>query len=434
MNGRFRVKTRDGREIQIEALEALVEMIRKGEVRPEDLVFDSVTGEWAPARTHSLVRQATESVEGSGTSEEGGVEQARPEGEASDLPSFDILEAHPQSTEEATESLIAELEEEREKDQEHEPLVFHESAVRVPGAESTVVLQPGRGRGPRRTSVSRPLPPPHDRGPSRGSPPLSRPSRKRPNWVLVFVLPVVALAASVAVAGPAFRADSADAAPDAVDGPPRSVSTSEGQIRATAYVGFLEAVDDLRGTFEFGEVPEAWLEGWYLADPPAYPEVRSFWERYRSYVETARAEEARLYREAYLEAAGRAGMSGPVLSLRMAAALDDFGATSRERAGHYRRVIELADAALSLDRQLSDVEGQISYEPARGQRVSADPVIEAAGRDPETQARLEEALDRVLRAVYGSGAEGVRDRSHLARWLVEGLAAYGPGQDGSPSG
>lgn len=428
MSGRFRVKTRDGREFQIEALEALIEMIRTGKVRPEDLVFDSVTGEWAPARTHSLVRQATESAAESGASEEEGAEPERSEGEPSDLLSFDIVEPHLASAEEATESLIAELEEEREKDQEFEPLVF-DSALRVPGSESTLVLQPGRGRSSRRPSVSRPLPPPHDRrSPSRRSPPPGRVDRGRRDWVLALVLPLVALGASVVVAGPTFWADTAEAAPGNADGTRRTVSASEEDIRAAAYEGFLDAVNDLGGTFEFGQVPEAWLEGWYLAEPRAYPEVRAFWERFRSYVETARAEEARLYREAYLESAGRAGMRGPVLSLRMAAALDDFEAAAAQRAEHYRRVVELADAALSLDRQLSEVEGQISYEPARGQRVSADPVLEAAGRDPETQARLEEALDRVLRAVYGSGADGVRDRSHLARWLVEGLEAYGPDQ------
>jgi hypothetical protein len=248
------------------------------------------------------------------------------------------------------------------------------------------------------------------------------------------VLPLVALAGSVVLAGPNLLAGTAEASPGDADGTPRSVSASEEDIRAGAYAGFLVAVDDLAGTFEFGQVPEAWLEGWYLAEPRAYPEVRDFWERFRSYVETARAEEARLYREAYLEAAGRAGMRGPLLSLRMAAAVEDFQAAAPERAVHYHRVIELADAALSLDRQLSEVEGQISYEPARGQRVSADPVLEAAGRDPETQARLEEALDRVLRAVYGSGAEGVRDRSHLARALVEGLEVHGRDKSDSPSG
>jgi hypothetical protein len=154
--------------------------------------------------------------------------------------------------------------------------------------------------------------------------------------------------------------------------------------------------------------------------------VRDFWEQYRSFAQTARAEEGRLYRQAYLESAEEAGVTGPVQTLRMAAALEDFEARGVDRAVHYDQVLELADAALALHRQLIEVEGQISYEPARGQQLSADPVIEAAGRDPETQARLEAALDRVVRAVYGSGAEGMRDRSHLAQWLVEGLAAYAP--------
>jgi hypothetical protein len=433
MNGRFRVKTRDGREIQIETLEALVEMVRAGSVRPEDLVFDSVTGEWAPARSHSLVRQATESLEGTAGPEDGKTEPGRAEEISSDLPSFDILEPEPTSAQAETESLIAELEEERGRDHDLVPDFVQDGAVRVPGSDSTLFLDPGRRRGSRRTSASRPLPPVHDRTlPARPSPPPRRRERGRRDWLLALVLPVVALLASVAVARPEFRADAAEPVAGDADEARRPVSASEEQIRARAYAGFVEAVDGLGASFEFGAVPRAWLEGSYLAEPSAFPEVRQFWERFRSYVETARAEESRLYREAYLAAAARAGMTGPLRSLRMAAALEDFEAGAAARTEHYRRVLELADAALSLDAQLAEVEGQITYEPARGQRLSADPVIEAAGRDPETQARLEATLDRVLRAVYRSGAEGVRDRTYLARWLVDGLEAYAPDGGGAP--
>jgi hypothetical protein len=66
-------------------------------------------------------------------------------------------------------------------------------------------------------------------------------------------------------------------------------------------------------------------------------------------------------------------------------------------------------------------EGRVTYEPARSQRLSLDPVIEAAGQDPETQSRLEAALDRVLAALLGAGAVSAADRALVPSSLVDGL-------------
>ena len=67
------------------------------------------------------------------------------------------------------------------------------------------------------------------------------------------------------------------------------------------------------------------------------------------------------------------------------------------------------------------LKGRISYEPIRGQRVSADPVIEAAGTDPEAQALLDGALDRLLAALHGADGTSARDRLRIPDWLVEEL-------------
>jgi hypothetical protein len=88
-------------------------------------------------------------------------------------------------------------------------------------------------------------------------------------------------------------------------------------------------------------------------------------------------------------------------------------------------VWELAVTARSLHEILVELEGDITWEPARGERLSADPVVEAAGRDEATQARLDGALDRVLSALY-EVADGGRDvREQRPDWLARSLASGG---------
>ena len=63
----------------------------------------------------------------------------------------------------------------------------------------------------------------------------------------------------------------------------------------------------------------------------------------------------------------------------------------------------------------------MTHEPIRGGRLSADPVLEAAGTDPEAQSLLEVALDRVLKELPASGGLPSRDRSQLTEWMVGGV-------------
>jgi hypothetical protein len=207
---------------------------------------------------------------------------------------------------------------------------------------------------------------------------------------------------------------------------PRTVTRTEEQIRDDAYRGFVDGMEGLREEVVPGPVPRAWLEGAYLADPEAYPEVRPWWERYMAFADAAEAREAALYRQAYLRAAAQAGVSGPVRSLRMATALEDFASSRPRRAEHYARVRELAASALALHDLMVKLKGRISYEPIRGPRVSADPVIEAAGTDPEAQELLDGALDRLLSALHGADGTSARDRLKIPDWLVEGLRGMPP--------
>jgi hypothetical protein len=56
MEPRFRIRTREGDELRPRTTEIFAEFVRSGVVRPEDFVFDALTGEWSPAAVHPMVR------------------------------------------------------------------------------------------------------------------------------------------------------------------------------------------------------------------------------------------------------------------------------------------------------------------------------------------------------------------------------------------
>lgn len=203
------------------------------------------------------------------------------------------------------------------------------------------------------------------------------------------------------------------------------MTASEQDVREAAFDGFLREVDGVRGALGLGEVPAVWLEGRYLSGAVNFPEVRRFWERAEAYPQEVRSQETELYRTAFLAAAEGFGLSGPVRSLRLAKALEDFGHDREAREGTYDRMGELAAAALSLHDVLVQLDGRVTYEPIRGRKVSADPVLEAAGTDPEAQALLEMALDRVLSALHGPDGSPLGNRNQVSGWLVDGLEEAG---------
>jgi hypothetical protein len=428
MKARFRIRTRDGRDLEPRTLEILAQLVRSGAVGPDDLVFDALTSEWAPARTHTVVRMFSDGGElpaaatdhrqsprpvgafGSFVVAAGGAD-----GEPFE---FDLVNPEEPSPEEAAETFIARMEQERRSDPET-PELFRErpaAATKAPRGIPVRLEWPTPARTP---------PPSRPRLP--GAPPSLRRKRARTlsgGWTLALALPAAALVASAAIVRPASDGREAVATAEASTGEPRASRPLQGaeiRLRETAYAGFVGAVEALRPEFDIEEVPEAWLQGWYLADAAGHPEVRLFWERYLAFSEEAYASEVELYRRAYLTAAERAGLSGPVRSLRMAAAVEDFEAARRDREVHYARIWDLAQSALALHDQLVHLRGRITYEPARGLRLSADPVLEAAGTDPDAQSRLEAALDRVLRDLNGTEELPREPRSGVTRWLVDGL-------------
>jgi hypothetical protein len=424
MDARFRIRTREGEEIAPRTVEIFSELVRSGAVRPEDLVFDALTGEWVPASVHPMVRLFQDPL------------ALEPAAESLALK---LVEPDAVSPEEEARAFIARMEEERRSDPDL-PALSHEVPLVNAAAGAVVGLVPD-------PAPPDPAPPgsaPPDRAPAarlrpqageeltptmhqdreRSRPPLARYGSR--GWVNAALLggAVVALILSV-LWPPAGSEDSPEQGVARADGaraPSRAVPMTEEQTRALAFAAFLDGVDALRDELGVGEVPRIWLEGRYLADPVAYPEVRRYWERYLAFVDAARASEVTLYRGAYLTAAADAGLAGPVRSLRLAAAQEDFAAARGIREDLYGRVEGLARAALALDNLLVEMKGRVTWEPIAGPRVSADPVIEAVGADADAQMRLEAALDRVLAVLQGPGGVPTRDRAGVPLWLVEGLS------------
>jgi len=439
MTARFRIRVAGGREITLDTLEAFVQRVQAGDIGPSDLVFDGLTGEWAPARSHPAFDLSVDPLVSSDQAEHGKAGQhSAHEMEAPDPlddwsgydePTMDLVDIEESSPEEETRAFIARMEQERRSEDD---LFGGRNDLRLvdsrSGTLSGVQPPPQRRTSPeltrtRRAGVSAPQA--QARTTARVGAPPPAPRRGRWRWWAGFsLLLCVGLGASATVAWPALRTSGPfprrESPPEARD--TRPVEATESAIRGAADETFVRSIERLRRESDVGAVPFAWLQGRYLSDPTAYPEVQHYWERYLRFVETAHEREGEFYRDAYLNAEERAGIAGPMRSLRMAAAADDFASSRSQRDTIYAKVWKLAAAALSLHETLVALKGRISYEPLRGSRVSADPVIEAAGTDPDAQARLEAALDRVLAAMAPlQNGELTRRgaRQHAPTWLVD---------------
>src|SRR5688572_14395649 len=56
MRFRFRYLGPDGGELEVESLQSLRALVQSGTVGELTLLYDALTGEWAPARAHAVYR------------------------------------------------------------------------------------------------------------------------------------------------------------------------------------------------------------------------------------------------------------------------------------------------------------------------------------------------------------------------------------------
>ena len=440
MKPRFHIQRPDGEE-PIGTREELRAWIEDGAIQPEDLLYDTRTGEWAPARAHPAfldalreVEEAYARAEGAQAEEgEGGPDEGLPAenpgdpgdsrealdaaGDSVDDVDLSLVEEEPTRPEEAAAAFIRQMERERQDDptqrREAEPLVFEGLTTERSGSLPNL-------SGPAGGASDRP---PVRRPPSRKPTPAAAPEprRKRSSsrllWIgLVAVGAAGLLATSWFLGGRGMQ----EGAPgsEVVAAPP----PGDEELAQRARSSWLEGLEELRSSFDLGPVPEDWLSGEYLAQASAYPQVEAFWEGYAAYVETAGETETDRYREAFLGVLEDADVEGPMRTLKLRRGLTTFVAQAPERQASYESTLELASAAVELHRFLLESEAAIRFEPATGERLSADPVTEAAGTDEATQARLEAALDRVLEALQGVEGQQEAAAGSEPRWLVRMLA------------
>lgn len=407
MNARFRIRTGDGKELEPRTVEIFSELVRSGVVRPSDLILDALTGEWVPAGSHPMVRLLQDPLVNGPLSP---TLDAR----------LDLVEPEERCPEEEARDFIRRMEAEREADPQAVPLARELSLMSArPGVEEMAPSSP---------AVGRPIPPERSEPPGRPSPVAgvgaASQERRRARLLVPAAAGAAAVVAVLALPGPREVPEApARVAVGLATRSDGALPAAEAWVRESALDAFAGKVEILRQELGLGDPPADWLEGRYLAQAASYPEVREHWERMAAVLDETRAREASLYREAYLDVAEELGMAGPLRSLRLATALEDFSAAEAARDGVYARGREMAAAALALHDVLVALGPRVTYEPMRGGRVSADPVLEAAGADPEAQLLLESALDRVLRSLRGVDGASLRDRNRMGSWLADELAA-----------
>ena len=451
MMARFRIRVAGGGEFALDTLDAFVQKVQAGDITPDDLVFDGLTGEWAPARSHPAYQLSADPLvaeDGEGAKTEATKAESPGAGRSEGLigwadgdePMIQLVDIEEASPEEEAKAFIARMEQERRAEQEDGLDLVSELTLVGPESGTLSGIMPGptspspSARAPERSGRTATTTQPFttSTAPLRVKRPDRAPSSARRRWgrwvwwAGVSAVLCVGLAATATVAWSALRTGGAFSSRSVDPATPetRPSAATEASVREVAFDGFVKSIDELRIGLGVGRVPSIWLQGRYLAHASDYPQVKDYWERYLKFVESAHGSEVDLYRNAYLNAAARAGVGGPMRSLRTAGAASDFEADRADRDALYARVWKLAAASLSLHETLLALQGRVSYEPLRGQRVSADPVIEAAGTDPEAQAQLEQALDRVLAAIAPlqngeMSREGARARAPT--WLVDGM-------------
>jgi len=191
--------------------------------------------------------------------------------------------------------------------------------------------------------------------------------------------------------------------------------------KSGAFDDMVRGMETLRATMRVDEPPESWMGGPYLANALAYPEVESFWTRYLDYVEALATREEELFRSGFVSRLQAQGISGPVLSIRLARALRDFRADRARRNQTYGAMEELADAALDLHAFLADNAESIRYAPV-DQGVTDDPILEAVADEEATRDELWSRLERLADALDRVAGEDPSQRRNVSRRVLADLA------------
>jgi hypothetical protein len=188
-----------------------------------------------------------------------------------------------------------------------------------------------------------------------------------------------------------------------------------------ALVDMIEGVDSLRREFEVDRVPAIWLDGRYIADADDYPGVKAYWERYEEFVDAVQEQDTALFRRGFVSRLEEQDLSGPIISIRLARALETFEASQPARDTVYGRMESLATASLDLHELLVARTDDIEYDPITESRASRQPILEAWSDDPYLRDSIWALLDRITRQLAYLEGEDADSRSDLTERLFQEL-------------
>ncbi|TVR62943.1 MAG: hypothetical protein EA422_10245 [Gemmatimonadales bacterium] len=181
---------------------------------------------------------------------------------------------------------------------------------------------------------------------------------------------------------------------------------------------FRMVMDSLRAELDLAPAPpREWLSGAYLADAAAFPQVRGFWEGYQEFLRRMQPLDGKTYLEGVemgLEAEDNGG--NPPVSAYFQ---ERYSGLRSYRMARYESLAAVTRAALNLHDVLARHRAEISFSPAVGRGVSADPILEAVIPDGPVRREVEAALDQVFRALDRSRGGGVPTMDGLRSELFE---------------
>ncbi len=467
MRFRFLYLNEAGEEVEVGGLEELRACVAMGRVDENTLLYDSLTREWAPARAHSAYRllaeelsnrsKADRSPRKKASSSSDGPESSKP---ADPLDADDLEMSLEPGGERETLPELTPLDESDMPDpvalflerQERERRLEHDEMGDVASEHPSFhVVEPADELADRQAEAMGPPPPPppeRERAePSRpgdevrrdeprrreedaaaqevtpprlhisGAPepivrrPVGR-RRRRAFAVLGVVALFVSVWAIVWSGGGAEAVDGAPAVRDPSPRPPGEVPDVVAAAQGSAFQDMVVAMDSLRRAYGLVGGPEGWLDGHYLATASAYPAVEDYWTRYLAFVSELRTRDTTFFRTGFVKRLREDGIEGPVVSMRLASAIEEFRATEPARDSLYSGMEDLASTSLALHALLLEREDDVEYDPVQPGTVSRDPVVEAFPRDPALRDQIWSLLDRIFAdmEVVQGGVPGSRDQ------------------------
>jgi hypothetical protein len=471
MRFRFLYLDKNGDETKVESLDELRQRVADREIDEDTLLYDARTREWSPARVHTAYRSVAAELEPPETdgapATDSAADASETGGEGTDeMPGLaaggmELTDAVPDTVA----RFLERRQRERREEDERRATAFDDLNVvdestrwqsdRAPEAASDGApsssselehpTEPASSSDadahPAASSGSADVRKPPESGRSRTSEEPSRPEarpvtvrvnatggrarRRRRTWGLVAA--GAAAIALFAVRGWGGSARAGEIVQPAQPGPPPAANPElEARLRdaeGSAFQDMITAMDSLRTVFDVVGAPREWLTGRYLASASEFPDVAQYWVRYQAYVGELRNRDEELFRRGFVQRLESTGIDGPVRSMRLARATEEFAAEAPAREELYAAMQGMARVALELHELLVQNEASIVYTPVRPGVVTQDPVLEAVPTDAELRERLWDTLDSLFLQVdiVRGGVPGSGDQ--LGEAALEGIRA-----------